>query len=99
MTANVTIYTQELKNVLSVPNKALRFTPSEVLLKKEESISDVKAAHKLWVKEGNVFKAIPVELGTTNGSLTQILSGVSAGTRVLTDMQSAICTEEEDNHG
>ena len=99
LTANVTIYTQELKNVLSVPNKALRFTPSEVLLKKEESISDVKAAHKLWVKEGNVFKAIPVELGTTNGSLTQILSGVSAGTRVLTDMQSAICTEEEDNKG
>lgn len=99
LTANVTIYTQELQDVLSVPNKALRFTPSEALLKKGESISDVKAAHKLWIKEGAVFKAIPVELGTTNGSLTQILSGVSAGTRVLTDMQSSICTEEEDDKG
>lgn len=85
LTANVTIFTLEHNGVLSVSNKALRFTPNEALLNKDQSIQDVKADHKLWTLEGNVFKAHRVETGTTNGTLTEILSGVDEGAEVLTD--------------
>ena len=85
LTANVTIFTLEKNDVLAVPSKALRFTINEMLLQKDQTIEDCDAPHKVWTKEGNVFKAHKVEVGTTNGVLTEILSGVSAGTEVLTD--------------
>ncbi len=84
LTANVTIFTLEKNNVLAVPAKALRFQPNEALLKKGESIDDCEGDHKLWTKEGNVFKAHKVETGTTNGILTEITGGIAAGTEVLT---------------
>ena len=87
LTANVTIYTFEKNNVLAVSNRALRFTPNEALLQKDETISDIDSTHKLWTKEGNTFKAHKVEIGTTNGTLTEILSGVAEGTEVLTDFE------------
>lgn len=85
LTANVTIYTLELNNVLAVPSKALRFTPNKMLLGKGQTIEDTEGEHKVWTREGDVFKAHKVEIGTSNGMLTEILSGVSAGTEVLTD--------------
>ena len=85
LTANVTIYTLEKNNVLAVPSKALRFQPNEAFLQKGESIDDCEGDHKLWTKEGPVFKAHKVETGTTNGVMTEITGGISAGTEVLTD--------------
>jgi len=85
LTANVTIFTLEKNGVLCVPAKALRFMPVEALLEKEQTIEDCQAATKVWTREGNVFKAHAVETGTTNGLLTEIVSGVSEGTEVLTD--------------
>ena len=85
LTANVTIYTLEKNNVLVAPAKALRFMPNEALLQKGQTIEDVEAPTKLWTKEGNTFKAHKVETGTTNGMLTEIVSGISAGTEVLVD--------------
>ena len=87
LTANVTIYTLEKNGVLAVPARALRFTPNEALLTEDEVVENVDAPHKVWTKEGNVFKAHKVEIGTTNGMLTEILSGVTAGTEVLTDFE------------
>ena len=85
LTANVTIFTLEKNNVLAVPAKALRFHPNEALLQKNETIDDCEGDFKLWTKEGTVFKAHKVEVGTSNGVLTEITSGVSAGTEILTD--------------
>ena len=85
LTANVTIFTLEKNNVLAVPAKALRFHPNDALLQKGESIDDCEGDHKLWTKEGNVFKAHKEEVGTSNGVLTEITSGIAAGTEVLTD--------------
>lgn len=85
LTANVTIFTLEKNNVLAVPAKALRFHPNDALLQKGESIDDCEGDHKLWTKEDNVFKAHKVEVGTSNGVLTEITSGIAAGTEVLTD--------------
>jgi len=85
LTANVTIFTLEKDSVLTVPSKALRFIPNEALLKKGETIDDCEGLHKLWTKEGNVFKAHKVEVGTTNGVVTEIVGGIAPGTEVLAD--------------
>ena len=98
LTANVTIYTLEMKNVLAVASKALRFTPKEAMLNDGEVITDVEAPQKLWVKEGNNIKAIAVETGMTNGTLTQLLRGANEGLEVLTDIQSGEPEEEAEEN-
>ena len=85
LTANVTIFTLEKNDVLAVPSKALRFHPNEALLQKGETIEDCEGDHKLWTKEGTVFKAHKVEVGTTNGIMTEITGGMKVGTEILTD--------------
>jgi HlyD family secretion protein len=87
LTANVTIYTLEKNGVLAVPAKALRFTPNEALLKNGQQIEDLEVPMKVWTLEGNTFKAHKVEIGTTNGMLTEIVSGISEGTDVLVDFK------------
>ena len=57
------------------------------MLQKDETISNIDSPHKLWTKEGNTFKAHKVDIGTTNGMLTEILSGIAEGTEVLTDFE------------
>ena len=85
LTANVTIFTLEKNDVLAVPAKALRFMPNEALLKEGQKIEDVEAKTKVWTLDGNTFKAHTVEIGTTNGMLTEIESGIGEGTEVLVD--------------
>lgn len=85
LTANVTIYTAEKTNVLAIPSKALRFTPSEAMLAEDESIEDCKADNKVWKQEGKVFKAYAITTGTSNGTLTEVLSGLREGDKILTE--------------
>ena len=86
LTANVNIYTLEKNDVLTVAAKALRFSPNEALIADDETIEPCDAKQKLWVRQGKTFKAIPVEVGVSNGVTTEIVSGVNAGTEVLADM-------------
>jgi len=86
LTANVTIFTLEKTGVLAVPSKALRFEPNQALLKEGQQIADIDAPQKVWTMEGNVFKAHAVTIGTSNGMLTEIISGIGEGTDVLTDL-------------
>ena len=85
LTANVTIFTNERDGVLAVPSKALRFAPNENLLAEGESITDCKGKDKVWMREGSIFKAVPVKIGVTNGTYTEIISGLKEGDAVLTD--------------
>lgn len=95
LTANVTIYTKEAKDVLSVPTKALQFTPNEKMLTKEQSIQDCEGKTKVWVLQDNVFKAIPVTTGISNGIMTEIKAGVKAGQKIVTDFSMANSGNEE----
>ena len=95
LTASVTIYTMEKNDVLVVPSKALRFMPNQAFLEKDQTIADVEADHKLWTMEGNTFKAHKVEIGTSNGVLTEITGGVAAGTVVLSDFNVSSTGEGE----
>ena len=88
LTANVVIFTMEAKDVLAVPSKALRFTPHEAMLNSDETITDTDAKEKVWVKEGSNLKAVAVETGMTNGTLTQITKGLKPGTHVLTEVNA-----------
>ena len=92
LTANVTIFTLEMHDIMSVPSKALRFAPNELLLQDDEKIIDCEGAFKVWVREGQDFKAIPVQIGRTNGTYTEIVSGVKEGTEVITEF---VMPEEE----
>lgn len=94
LTANVVIFTMEAKDVLAVPSKALRFTPREAMLNSDETITDTDAKEKVWVKEGTSLKAVAVETGMTNGTLTQITKGLKPGMHVLTEV-TAIQPEAE----
>lgn len=85
LTANVTIYTLEKNNVLCVPAKALRFTPDEPLIGPDDVVVDSKGKHKLWTRQDKTFTAHDVETGISNGSLTEIVSGIPEGTIVITD--------------
>lgn len=87
LTANVSIFTQEKNHVLSIPAKALRFTPNEAFLQKDERIEDCKGHQKVWVKDGPVFKAYPVSIGVSNGTYTEVTSGIDAGKEVITEIQ------------
>jgi HlyD family secretion protein len=85
LTANVTIFTMEKNDVMAVPSKALRFIPTEALLEKGQTISDCEGDHKVWTLEDNTFKAHKVEIGTSNGVMTEIISGIPEGMEILTD--------------
>lgn len=97
LTANVTIYTSEKPQVCAIPSKALKFAPNEAMLTPDESVEDVEAKTKVWTKQGNVFKAIGVSTGITNGSLTEITSGLKPGQEVITEFIMA--GNETDNQG
>ena len=99
LTANVTIYTKEAKDVLSVPTKALQFTPNEKMLTKEQRIRDCEGSTKVWVLQDNVFKAIPVTTGISNGIMTEIKAGVKAGQKIVTDFSMANSGNEEGKAG
>ena len=85
LTANVTIYSLDRKNVLSVPARALRFTPEKPLIGENDIVKDCESEHKLWTREGNTFIAHPVTVGISNGVNTETVSGIDEGATVVTE--------------
>lgn len=86
LTANVTIYTAEKQGVLSVPSKALRFTPTQETVGKMK-IQDVNGKNKVWTIEGNTIKAHTVQIGMSDGINTEIISGISEGSIIVTGVE------------
>lgn len=86
LTANVTIYTAERKGVLSVPSKALRFTPQNETVGKMKIVDAANAKNKVWTIEGNSIVAHKVNIGMTDGTNTQIVGGIAEGTKVVTGL-------------
>ena len=99
LTANVTIFTREMNDVLVVPTKALKFTPNEKLLTPDQTIQDCQGKNKVWTLEGNTFKAIAVETGIVGGQNTEIIRGLKAGQKVITEFKMGNQDEEENPNG
>lgn len=99
LTANVVIFTLSQHGIVSVPSKALRFTPQKQNLQKGEKIADCSAKQKLWTKDGNTFTAHAVTTGMTDGKRTQITGGLKEGTEVIVEAEEAMMPADEDMGG
>ncbi len=101
LTASVVIYTQESNGVLSVPSKALRYTPAKETVggRKIQDVSNAK--NKVWTLEGNTLVAHRVNIGITDGTHTQVLSGIKEGQNVITgvDVSTDEATAEDSSDG
>ena len=106
MTATAEIIVSQLKNVILVPNTALRFTPPEKKAQKKTSLINrlfsrhppgstkkptqtkglTEEQHQVWILRDNVPVAINVEIGATNGQVTEITAGeIKTGMQVIID--------------
>ena len=96
LTANVTIFTKEQPNVLSVPNKALRFTPTKETVGKDMKIVDCKGKNKIWTLNDKTLTAHPVNIGQSDATHTQIISGVKAGQSIVTEIVVNVPETDDD---
>ena len=98
LTANVTIFTAEQEGVLSVSTKALRYTPTQETVGKRKII-DTNAKNKVWTIDGNNITAHAVNVGMTDGTHTQIISGIKEGVEVITSISVKTEGEEDSEEG
>ncbi|MCB9018424.1 MAG: efflux RND transporter periplasmic adaptor subunit [Prevotellaceae bacterium] len=86
LTANINIYTFEMNNVLTLPNKAFRFVMDSTLLPPNMDIQRLPEGIKgktLWVLDRDKAIQKQVTIGVTNGTRTEIKSGLNKGDRVI----------------
>lgn len=94
LTANVTIYTLERDNVLTIPTKSLRFVPEEELLLGTGLIADNSAQEApvgkrlVWVKEGQQLHPKAVTVGSTSGNMIEVIDGLNEGEEIAVDLTS-----------
>lgn len=95
LTANVTIYTFEQDDVLTVPTKALRFVPDEMLLAElgltlqPDTEPAVSGTRKVWVKEGTTLTARNVRCGVASGDRTAVMEGLEDNEEVVVGLSAA----------
>lgn len=100
LTANVTIFTLEKENALSVPTKALRFVPDAGLLAEidltlaTDSMPAVAGKREVWVRSGGTLTPRYVTTGATSGDRTEILDGLTDGEQVAVAMTSTAAIQE-----
>ncbi len=82
MTANVSIIVSESKDVLAVPNFALKFSPADNTKRYEKQ--------GLWVSEKGKLVRKEVVTGASDDSFTEIVSGIKEGDMVATGSGSTI---------
>ena len=89
MTANVTVYTLERDNSLTIKSSALKFNPDPTLLAGiGYSVSENPVnGQKVWVLEGSTLLPRAVEKGASTGDRTEILRGLDNGETVVTGVQ------------
>lgn len=101
MTATAQINVQHVDNALLVPNAALRFSPPATDAGDDRSLlskllpgprfrrrtqTDNTAARKVWVLRDGEPVAVAVEVGASDGRMTEVSgSDLKAGDRVITD--------------
>lgn len=97
LTANVTIYIAERRNVINIPLKALRFVPDPPSGKAPAAESQPQpqpqepgndSIKTIWVQENNTWKPRQVKVGMDNGVNVEICEGLNEGEVVAIDRKS-----------
>jgi len=102
LTATISIYTLELKDVLSVEAKAINFkpTPPEMMAYNEQEnlamerpqggpMNSNEGSTKVWVMESNgAISPKEVTLGPSDGVNVQVLSGINEGDKLVYSLKS-----------
>jgi len=95
MTATADILVDHKERALLVPNRALRFLPSE-----SAGAEGTGSGPRVWVLRDGAAVPVPVETGLTNGEVTEVTSGdVASGTGVIVDMQRAQRRQAQQGNG
>lgn len=93
MTANLTIYTLELDNVLAVPLKALKFKPEEgeeyANLPKPQPLK-TPAKTTVWVERDGKLVETAVTTGIANSIYQEIKSGIKPGDKIALQYNLAV---------
>jgi len=81
MTANVSIILSTKKDVLGIPNAALRFSPAD----KDKGRMRQKG-QGVWVIKDKNPERVPVSLGISDGNYTELVSGgINEGQEVIVE--------------
>lgn len=83
MTATAAIVADQRKQVLLVPNAALRFTPPEAKTGEASTRDD----RRVWVLREGKPVSVPIKTGASDGLVTEVLGGnLRSGSEVLVDV-------------
>ncbi|MCD7977492.1 MAG: efflux RND transporter periplasmic adaptor subunit [Tannerellaceae bacterium] len=103
LTANVTIYTLERNDVLTLPTRALRFVPDPDALSKmgyeiTNPEADAPAGKRLvWEVQGTTLLPKIISIGATSGSMTEIIEGINEGQIVAVDLTTETPVQNGNN--
>ena len=113
LTATISIYTLELKDVLSTEAKAINFKPTPSLLMAYNEQHNIavappkggpepmeEGATKVWILESDgAISPKEVTLGASDGVNVQILSGVNEGNKLVYSLKSESPIEQQSGPG
>ena len=92
LTANVYIYTMERNDVLSIPNKALRFIADASMLEplgltvENPTMQAPEGKRLVWVEEGTQLKPKVITVGSSDNNVTEVVDGLQEGEIVAVDL-------------
>ena len=99
LTATITIFTKELKDIITVPAQALAFTPDATLLMAyyeqngitmTETTLQETEGKTVWIQnKSGILEQKTIVAGDKDGVNVQIVSGVNIGDQVVTSMAEA----------
>ncbi len=85
LTANISIFVAERRNIINIPLKALHFHPDPLLKRDNNSIDEGLTNNNertIWVKDGLEFSPRQVIIGMDNGVDVEICEGLEEGETV-----------------
>lgn len=99
LTANVTIYTLERQNVLTIPSKSLRFVPDEEILAsinvvvENPSIETPMGKRVVWQRNGNALVPKIITVGSSSLNVVEVVEGLSDGDEIVLELSSEPVTQ------
>jgi HlyD family secretion protein len=91
MTADVSIITSVVKDVLRIPNAALRFIPAQAGRPAPE-----ERGPSVWVERNGQLTRVPVRIGLSDGSYTELVSGdLKEGDEVVIESQTKPASRQQ----